>query len=203
MNALTRVIICLKQCAGDSSFVTFVLCPLPFALALVLSFGLYPLPSALQAQAPPPAGEFKPPPAPEQPIAYSHKTHVALGLQCSACHATAETDDRATLPATSTCMQCHATAKVESTEIQKLAGYHTRKEEVPWRRVYRLPDYVYFSHQVHAPADKSFTCDACHGAVRDMTVMQKVKDTSMAACTECHTQRNAPKRCDSCHEQKG
>jgi hypothetical protein len=156
---------------------------------------------ALGAQAP--TGEFKPPPPPAQPIAYSHQTHLALDLQCTACHATAEKAEHATLPPTATCMQCHATVKTESPEIQKLAGYDARKEDVPWRRVYRLPDYVYFSHQIHAPADKSFTCDTCHGAVKDMAIMQKVKDTSMAACTECHTQRNAPKRCDSCHEQKG
>ena len=26
--------------------------------------------------------------APAQPIAYSHKTHLALGLKCSGCHGT-------------------------------------------------------------------------------------------------------------------
>jgi hypothetical protein len=149
----------------------------------------------------PAAGEFRPPPAPDQPIAYSHKTHLALDLQCVTCHAGAERDDHATLPATSTCMRCHSSIKTDSPEIQKLAGYDTRKEDIPWKRVYRVPTYVTFSHHVHS-SEKSTTCATCHGNVRDLAVMQKVKDISMAACVQCHTERAAPIRCDTCHEPR-
>ena len=37
--------------------------------------------------------------------------------------------------------------------------------------------------------------------VAGLEVMQKLKDTSMAACTECHKQHAAPVLCDSCHEK--
>jgi hypothetical protein len=99
-------------------------------------------------------------------------------------------------------MRCHASVKADSPEIQKLAGFDTRKEDVPWKRVYRLPTFVFFSHRVHSSA-KSMACETCHGDVREMAMMQKVKDISMSACMQCHTERSAPNRCDFCHEPRG
>jgi len=155
-------------------------------------------------QDPPAPGTYRPPPAPAQPIAYSHKQHLAQGAACATCHKTATTDDHATLPPTATCMGCHATVKPDSAEIQKLKDFEQKKEEVPWKRVYRLPDYVYFSHRIHAAASPSITCETCHGNVREMDAMQKVKDISMAACIDCHKQRSAPITCgNTCHEPRG
>jgi hypothetical protein len=152
---------------------------------------------------PPPPGAYRPPPAPPQPIAYSHKQHLAQGLECATCHATARTDSHATLPPTATCMGCHAAVKTDSAEIQKLKDFDSRKEDVPWKRVYRLADFVYFSHKTHASADPAIACETCHGNVRELDVMQKLKDISMAACMECHKQRAATIRCDGCHEPRG
>ena len=151
----------------------------------------------------PAAGEFRPPPAPEQPVAFSHRVHVGQGLACTGCHAGAERGDRATLPPTTTCMTCHAAVRTDSAEVQKLAGFHSKKEDVPWRRVFRLPEYVVFSHTAHVLSGKAVTCETCHGNVRELTQMQKLKDTSMAACIACHTEKSAPTRCDSCHEPRG
>ncbi len=160
--------------------------------------------AAPQEPPPPPApGVYRPPPAPEQPIAYSHKQHLAQGLDCVICHVTARTDSHATLPPTATCMGCHTTVKADSAEIQKLKDFDVKKEDVPWKRVYRLADYVYFSHEVHVAADSSITCETCHGNVRELDVMQKLKDISMAACVECHKQHSATIRCDGCHEPRG
>ena len=150
----------------------------------------------------PAIGDFRPPPAPEQPVTFSHRVHVSQGLACTGCHSGAESGDRATLPPTATCMTCHTSVRSDSTEIQKLAGFHAKKEDVPWRRVYRLPDYVVFSHTVHVSSNKGITCETCHGNVRELTQMQKLKDTSMAACIACHTEKAAPTRCDSCHEPR-
>ena len=168
-------------------------------MALFFAAVSTPMAQAVQQQ----TGEFRPPPPPEQPIPYNHKLHLAQGLECLTCHETAETADHATLPPTATCMRCHAKVKTDSPDVQKLAAFDGKKEDVPWRRVYRLPEYVYFSHKTHLASDKSVTCQTCHGNVREMTVMQKVKDTSMAACVECHKQRSAPVTCDTCHEPRG
>ncbi len=169
-----------------------------FVLAWTIAIALSPIARSQE----PATGEFRPPPAPEQPIAFSHRLHTSLGLACSGCHATAETGDRATLPPTSTCMTCHVAIRADSPEILKLAGFQAKKEEVPWRRVYRLPDYVGFSHTTHVMSGKGLTCETCHGNVRELAQMQKLKDTSMAACIACHTEKAAPTRCDACHEPR-
>jgi predicted CXXCH cytochrome family protein len=158
--------------------------------------------SSVLAGQEPAAGEFRPLPPPEQPIAFSHQRHVGAGLSCAACHAGAETTERAGLPATSVCMGCHTAIKADSEEIQKVAAYHQKQEDIPWRRVYRVPSYVTFSHARHLAAGQNLTCDTCHGAVRDLVRMQKLRDTSMAACMACHTEKAAPTRCDTCHEPR-
>src|SRR5260370_10557761 len=50
-----------------------------------------------------------PHPAPEQPLPYSHKQHLAFGLQCKDCHTNPEPGKLMTFPPTSKCMQCHVT----------------------------------------------------------------------------------------------
>jgi hypothetical protein len=138
---------------------------------------------------------------PVQPIAFSHKLHLSKGLECKTCHEMPEPGEMAQIPATAKCMTCHTSIKKDSPEIQKLADFHAKDEPVPWRRVYRIPDYVYFSHQEHLKSGKA-TCESCHGAVREMEVMRKVKETNMAACIECHKQNMAPVTCDFCHETR-
>jgi hypothetical protein len=141
------------------------------------------------------------PPAPEQPLPFSHKQHVSNGLQCKDCHAMPDPGEHATFPATSKCMACHVAIKKDSAAIQKLADYHKKGEPVPWKRVYRVPDYVYFSHQVHVTRGKT-ACETCHGPVRERDVMRKEKPTSMATCVDCHKTSEASVACDYCHDQR-
>src|SRR5580765_7298717 len=73
---------------------------------------------------------------PQQPIAYSHKLHAGtLGINCLYCHYGAEKSPIANLPPVSTCMGCHKIAVADRPEIQKLAGYYSRGEPVPWVEV--------------------------------------------------------------------
>lgn len=138
---------------------------------------------------------------PEQPLPFSHKLHLSRGLECRLCHEMPEPGDAATLPATSTCMGCHATVRKDSPAIVQLASLHQASQPVPWKRVYAVPSYVFFSHKAHV-SEGGVECEACHGPVREMEVMQKVRDTSMASCTECHQERGAPTGCDVCHEPR-
>ena len=41
---------------------------------------------------------------PEQPIPYSHKQHVALGLKCKDCHTMPDPGELMTIPAAAKCM---------------------------------------------------------------------------------------------------
>jgi hypothetical protein len=152
------------------------------------------------AQSPAPPDLKTPPPAPPQPIPYSHRAHIKLGLECKTCHTMPDPGEFATLPDTATCMTCHGSVLKESPHIQKLAGWHAGKQPVPWRRVYRIPDYVFFSHREHT---KEFGCETCHGPVAERDVMRKEKDISMAGCMDCHRATQASLACNYCHEQRG
>jgi len=141
------------------------------------------------------------PPAPVQPIPFSHKQHVGLGLECSKCHPMPDPGDFAELPATAVCMSCHTQIKKDSPAIQTLATFHKEGKPVPWKRIYRIPDYVFFNHKHHVTAGRA-TCDTCHGPVRERDVLRKENDISMAACMECHRANNASLACTYCHEQR-
>ena len=141
------------------------------------------------------------PSAPEQPIPFSHRVHAsAAKLDCKSCHPVPEPGDFATIPETAKCMSCHRAIKKDSPAIQRLAAFDAAARPVPWRRVYRIADYVFFSHKEHLAHGAS--CEDCHGPVRERDALRKEKETSMAACMDCHRARQASLACNYCHEQK-
>jgi len=141
-------------------------------------------------------------PAPQQPIAYSHKLHAGtLKLQCAQCHPVPGDGDFATIPATSTCMACHKTVKKESPEIAMLAAADAKGETIEWARVYKIPDYVSFNHRKHLSVE-GVSCETCHCPVKEREVMRREKDISMAACMECHRAKMASVSCTLCHDEK-
>jgi hypothetical protein len=75
-------------------------------------------------------------------------------------------------------MGCHNIIATESDAIQTLTGYWERGEPIPWNRVSKQPDFVYFSHQAHLGA--GINCENCHGNVGDMTVTRPVVNMDMA-----------------------
>jgi hypothetical protein len=138
-------------------------------------------------------------PASEQPIAYSHKQHIALGLQCLDCHSTADTGDAATIPSVRKCMLCHAKIAASKPEIQKLASYANRKREVPWERVYGFPReaLVKFQHGAHFRA--KVDCATCHGDMTQASTADRLVNHSMGSCLACHRQYKASEDCAACH----
>ncbi len=140
-------------------------------------------------------------PAPEQPLPFSHKTHVSNGLKCRQCHPVPDPGDFASLPKTDLCMGCHTLLKKDSPHIQKLAALHADAKKVPWAPVYRIPDWVSFSHQKHLDVE-GVTCQTCHGPVGERDVMRREKDISMAGCMDCHRARRASVECQICHDQR-
>ena len=138
--------------------------------------------------------------SPAQPIPYSHKVHIAAGAQCKDCHRNPDPGDFMGIPAASVCMNCHRTVKTGSPAIQKLAEFAKEKKDIPWVRVYRLPDYVFFNHREHV--EQGATCKDCHGDVAQMDVMTKVTDISMGACMACHRDRKASVSCTYCHDKR-
>lgn len=136
----------------------------------------------------------------QQPVPYSHKTHLALGLKCSSCHRNADPGEMMGYPPESFCMTCHQAIKADSPDIQKIAAAAREKKPIAWVRVYRLPTYVYFSHRVHLTAGAS--CETCHGPVRDRDVITREVTHDMRSCMACHTASKAHTECTTCHEER-
>ena len=134
-----------------------------------------------------------------QPVAYSHKQHIAMGLRCLDCHSTADTSAAATIPSVSKCMLCHAKLGVNKPEVQKLAAFAKEKREIPWERIYGFERnaLVKFQHGAHARA--KIDCATCHGDIAQMTVATKAVNHTMGTCIDCHRQNKASDDCAACH----
>ncbi len=141
--------------------------------------------------------------APEQPLAYSHQTHVEAGVQCLFCHSSALRLDIAGIPSVQKCMGCHTTVATDSEAVQALSGYWERGEPIPWIRVNQQPEFVYFSHQAHLGA--GVNCETCHGDVGRMTVTRSAVKMDMGWCLDCHLKAPEDKiarlaDCLTCHK---
>jgi hypothetical protein len=122
---------------------------------------------------------------PDQPIAYSHKKHAGdLGIDCRYCHSDVEKSRHANIPSADACMNCHSVVKTDSPEIQKLKKYFDEGKPIPWKRIHKVPDFVYFNHSVHV--NKGIDCSNCHGNIASMEKVEQVNAFTMAACLECH-----------------
>lgn len=137
--------------------------------------------------------------ASDQPIAYSHKQHLALGLDCLDCHSSADTGAAATIPSVRKCMLCHARIAANKPEIQKMAAYAQRNREIPWQRVYGFPReaLVKFQHAPHVRA--KIACSTCHGDMRQVETAQLSVTHNMGTCVSCHRQYKASEDCPTCH----
>ena len=135
---------------------------------------------------------------PEQPIPYSHKKHLALGLQCSTCHTNPAPGNLMTFPATTTCMSCHSTVATDRPAIQKLASFSKSRQPIPWVRVYKVLPGVNWSHKKHL--DAGMKCQMCHGQVAEMDRMSEATSvTTMGVCLNCHKEHASPTVCSTCH----
>ena len=172
--------------------IKFTIAALAFALCLPLT-----LARAQQAKQQVP-DNLAPHPAPEQPLPYSHKTHLALGLKCQNCHVNPDPGTMMTFPATAKCMQCHVDVAKDKPAIQKLAQFAKSGQPIPWVRVYQLTPGVNWSHRTHLQA--GMQCSMCHGDVAQLSAMAETTAvTSMATCIACHKAHNAPVVCQTCH----
>jgi Cytochrome c7 and related cytochrome c len=138
-------------------------------------------------------------PEPIQPIAFTHKVHLANGLQCVNCHIGVDQGPDARIPSVNFCMTCHRVIATTNPEIQKLAGYLARGEDVPWQRVYGFEPsaHVKFNHAPHIRA--GVQCAECHGDMTKQTVAVRAVNLNMGFCLQCHRQHNVSVDCVTCH----
>jgi len=122
---------------------------------------------------------------PDQPVPFSHKHHVqGLGLQCQYCHVTVEKSSYAGIPPTKTCMNCHAQIWTNAQMLQPVRDSWATDKSLVWTKVHDLPDFVYFSHEIHV--NKGLGCASCHGRVDQMPLMYEQNTLQMEWCLDCH-----------------
>ncbi len=169
------------------------------ALAVLLTFVAASLAAQVGTAPPPPADDFQPGQPVEQPLPFSHKTHVGLGLKCLECHTIEDPGDFAGFPSEAQCMACHIAVKAGSPHIKTLSAAAQASKPIDWNRVYQVKEFVYFSHQVHH-REAGIECSACHGPVAEREVLFQETSLGMYACMKCHEGHNAPNGCDTCHD---
>jgi hypothetical protein len=140
----------------------------------------------------------------QPPIPFNHQQHLAAGLTCAVCHVHADTQTFAGIPRVTDCLECHSAVGAQTpllAEIEpQLKQVAERGEEIPWKKVYRVPGHTYFSHQRHVSLAK-LDCAACHGDLSKVTspVVRQAIPVKMERCLECHRQRNVTTDCLTCH----
>ncbi len=143
--------------------------------------------------------DMEPPADPKQPIAFTHKVHLAHGMQCTDCHAGVEKGPQASLPSVKLCMQCHQVIDPTNPQIKKVAAYYNKGEEIPWQRVYWFypSAHVWFWHAPHI--HNGISCATCHGDMTQQTTAVRYTTFTMGVCLNCHRQHHAPVDCTTCH----
>jgi hypothetical protein len=137
----------------------------------------------------------------EQPIQFNHQLHVEdLGAECTDCHAYARTGIRATIPNIGTCADCHYEPVTDAEEETRLIDFIESESPIPWRKVYRVADHVFFSHRRHT-AVAELDCVICHGPVGETTepVIRPFLSITMDRCMQCHEEMEVTNDCIACH----
>jgi hypothetical protein len=122
---------------------------------------------------------------PAQPVPFSHKHHAGeLGIDCRYCHSGVETGPQAELPPTATCMTCHSQIWTNAAVLEPVRQSLADDKSIVWTRVAKLPDYVYFRHDIHIA--KGVGCETCHGRIDTMPLTYRAKAFTMEFCLDCH-----------------
>ncbi len=95
-------------------------------------------------------------------------------------------------------MTCHSEVLKDRESIRFLAGLPKDAKPYSPQRVYRIPDFVFFSHARHKKA--AVDCAQCHGPVYADDARQAFLPATMKACVDCHKASKASVSCTICHE---
>lgn len=122
---------------------------------------------------------------PEQPVPFDHSLHVnQLGMDCRYCHTSVDQSEHSIIPDAATCLNCHNQIQSDHPALEPIRQSAATGEPVPWVRIHKTPDYVYFNHAVHV--NRGISCIECHGPVNEMEEVYHAERFSMGFCLECH-----------------
>jgi len=135
---------------------------------------------------------------PAQPLPFSHRSHVTLGLVCQTCHTNPDPGSMMTYPAIEICMSCHITAGTDSTAVAELQAFAESAQKIPWARVYAVTPGVTWSHRAHLSS--GVECGTCHGDISQVdTVSESKAILAMASCIGCNEVTGARTACVTCN----
>jgi hypothetical protein len=121
----------------------------------------------------------------DQPVQFDHRHHVRDdGIDCRYCHNLVERSWTAGVPTTALCMGCHNQVWPESPMLEPVRRSYFSGTPIPWNRVHRLPQFVYFNHSIHV--NRGIGCASCHGRVDEMPLVYQVERLTMSWCLDCH-----------------
>jgi hypothetical protein len=136
--------------------------------------------------------------SPDQPLPFPHKPHGDAQIDCVFCHEFVDSQASAGIPRTELCGSCHSAMPQESEATQTLMEYVDNEEQIPWVRLYQLPQYSYFPHKWHVRA--GIECSECHGTIGESMTAVRHRVLDMQWCLDCHEPRQATEDCVSCHK---
>lgn len=129
-------------------------------------------------------GQYAPVP---QPVPFDHLLHTrGFRIDCRYCHASVERSAVAGMPPSSACVPCHSDVWLNSAVMAPVRRSMATGRPIPWQRVNRLPDFVYFNHAIHVT--KGVGCETCHGRVDGMSRVYQAVPLTMQWCVDCHRQ---------------
>jgi hypothetical protein len=135
----------------------------------------------------------------KQPIAFNHKIHADNELMCLDCHIYYEDHASSGRPTLEICSGCHEEPQGEGREEKKIVEHVQSGEEVEWKRLYRVPEDVLFSHRRHVVLGE-LECAQCHGKIGESTKPPaKPLKIKMKKCMNCHEDAEVSNDCISCH----
>jgi hypothetical protein len=139
-------------------------------------------------------------PDPVQPLEFPHNVHAGRKIACTEyCHEGVTTQAVAGLPGVRTCMICHNAIATDRPRIQRITQMREQGLDLAWQRVFDYPamSHVRFNHAPHIRAGVG--CETCHGNIAAGTVAQRNVQMTMGFCVNCHTEKQAPIECVTCH----
>jgi hypothetical protein len=127
--------------------------------------------------------------SPPQPIEFTHRLHVGLGIQCLYCHPGALRGPSPGLPTQTKCWGCHQQMEktFTSEKLAVLVEYVESNRPIEWVPVAQVPDFVHFTHRPHIAA--GLNCETCHGNMSQVEIAQNPQVMNMGWCLNCHRAR--------------
>lgn len=81
-------------------------------------------------------------------------------------------------------MNCHSVLFNNADYLEPVRASYRTDQSIPWVKVHRLADFVYFNHSIHI--NKGVGCSTCHGSVNQMPLIFQASPLLMQWCLDCH-----------------